>query len=97
MSSLKEHAASVSSDAAGPQKHRYLSTKLHDVTSKKNYSYNLRIESADCSGMLVCIYQSTLLHIPEYLSLNISYYGTFTVLTMFYILVVCDVVNVMAA
>lgn len=64
------------------QKHMYLSTKLHDVTSKKNYSCNLKMEPADCSGMLVCIYQSTLLHIPEYLSLNISHCGTFTVLTM---------------
>lgn len=65
-----------------PQKHRYLSTKLHDVTSKKNCSDNLEMEPADCSGMLVCIYQSTLLHISEYLSLNISHCGTFSVLTM---------------
>jgi len=65
-----------------PQKHRYLSSKLHDVTSKKNYSYNLKMEPADCSGMLVCIYQSTLFHIPEYISPHISHCGTFSVLTM---------------
>jgi len=73
-----------------PQKHRYPSTKLHDVTSKKNYSYNLRMEPADCSGMFVYIYQNTVLHNPEYLSLNISHCGTFTVLTMLGIYVILD-------